>query len=397
MKTTSPSNLLPAVWLGLSVAIGHGIARFGYALVMPSMQADLGWGYEQASWINTANALGYIAGTASGFLMLRRFSARRLFRAGLWLTVTSVPLMAISAGFGAFLVLRVLSGWGAAWVFSTGGVLVTELYGSDERRKGAATGLFFGGAGIGMMLTGAVTPALFAMQGASAWPWAWLLLGAFCVAMMVLPMHAAKGEGGPSVAAVASARLDLKHSPLAMLGYFGFAASHTGYIFFVFAWTRTQQLPWYHGAGMWTVIGAGVLASAFVWQRALGRWRAEKTMALCFAVCSLGSALPVISPQLGTVYLSAACVGLSLFIGPASMTALVRQTLAPAVWGKAMMIYALVFALGQALGSWAFGLVADTWSLAAVLGVGSTGLILSTIAAAIAGTQARGTASATPS
>jgi MFS family permease len=183
-----PMSLRAALWLGLAVAIGHGVTRFGYALVMPAMQADLHWGFEQASWINTANALGYILGTTSGFVLLRWVTSGQLFRAGLLLTVVTLPLMAVSSGFAWLVILRVLSGLGTAWSFSTGAVLVSQIYADDAQRKGAATGLFFGGAGLGMVMTGAVVPALLEWRGTSGWSLAWLVLGVLCAMLVVLPL-----------------------------------------------------------------------------------------------------------------------------------------------------------------------------------------------------------------
>ena len=43
-------------------AIGLGLGRFAYALLLPAMRLDLGWSYAQAGAINTANAFGYLIG-----------------------------------------------------------------------------------------------------------------------------------------------------------------------------------------------------------------------------------------------------------------------------------------------------------------------------------------------
>ncbi len=379
------TSLVGAMWLGLSVAIGHGIGRFGYSLLMPAMQSQLHWGYNQASWINTANALGYVLGTITGVLLLRRLSGRRLFRAGIWVVVLSLPLMAVPAGFAWLLVLRVLSGLGAAWSFSTGGALVNEIYGDDARRKGVAVGLFFGCAGLGMVLTAAVVPGLIEQLGEGAWPLGWLALAAISLMLLALPLGMAKGDGDVSQSlAAADARVDLRMAWLPLVAYFGFAASHTGYIFFVFAWMRAQQMPWFHGAAMWMVLGIFIFASAWIWQRALATWQAQRTLALCCLACGVAAVLPAVRADIVTVCLSAALMGGSLFIGPASMAVLTRQILPAPVWGKALMLFSLVFALGQAFGSWAFGLAADAWqSLGAVLGLSSAGLLLSAAAALV--------------
>src|SRR5689334_3597053 len=52
------------VVLGLAMgpAVGLGLGRFAYALLLPAMRVDLGWSYAQAGALNTANAAGYLIG-----------------------------------------------------------------------------------------------------------------------------------------------------------------------------------------------------------------------------------------------------------------------------------------------------------------------------------------------
>ena len=64
------------------VCISNGFARFAYGLILPAMQDDLAWNYSQAGWINTANALGYIAGALLTFLLSRKISAAAFFMGG---------------------------------------------------------------------------------------------------------------------------------------------------------------------------------------------------------------------------------------------------------------------------------------------------------------------------
>ena len=349
---------------------------------MPAMQEDLGWSFGQASWMNTANSLGYILGTVTGFLLLARVTARQLFRLGLVLCAASIPLMALDIGFAWFIAVRLLSGFGAAWAFSTGGTLVGELYDGDARGRGAATGLFFGCAGIGMVVTAAITPALFEARGVGAWPTAWLGLGAACSVILAWPLmeareRAARADGGSGEAPRRSGRL---WSP--MLAYFMFALAHTGYVFFVFAWTRAQSLPWFYSAGMWAVLGLGVLVSPLLWKGALARWSPPRTLATCCLCIGVGGALPLLHLQLGIVYISALLVGSSLFIGPSAMAVLARQLFAPSDRAAGLMVFSIVFAIGQTIGSWGFGHVADLFSLTVVLAASSAGLIFASILAA---------------
>ena len=67
------SLTMRAVLLGLAAAVGLGIARFAYGLVLPDMQADLGWNYSLAGWLGTANAAGYLLGAIICASVAKRF------------------------------------------------------------------------------------------------------------------------------------------------------------------------------------------------------------------------------------------------------------------------------------------------------------------------------------
>jgi predicted MFS family arabinose efflux permease len=371
-RRTDGDSLAAALALGLSVAAGHGIGRFGYALVMPAMQADMHWTFEQASWMNTANALGYVAGTLTGFLMLRWVTPRALFRWGLLLTAGSVLTTSAVRDLPLLALMRVISGLGTAWSFSTGAALVAERY-ADSPVKGAATGLFFGCAGVGMVITALTAPGLLDHYGAQWWPYEWALLGIACALLAWWPWREARNAGA-SIRAAAAGSPNLTRPAMTVMAYLLYAAAHTGYVFFVFAWTQQQHLPWWHGAGMWILMALGVLLSPFLWSRALGTWHAPATLAACCAVVSAGAALALLNPEPVTVAASAFLVGTALFIGPSAMAVLARQTLPQAQWSAALMAYAVVFSVGQSLGSWLFGVAADAHSLNFVLGAASAGL-----------------------
>ena len=60
--------------LALGVTVTNGFARFAYGLMLPAMKSEMGWNYAQAGWLNTANALGYIAGAILTMAMIRHVS-----------------------------------------------------------------------------------------------------------------------------------------------------------------------------------------------------------------------------------------------------------------------------------------------------------------------------------
>jgi predicted MFS family arabinose efflux permease len=376
--------LLPALGVGLSVAASHGIGRFGYALLLPAMRESLGWTYLQASWMNTANAFGYIFGAVIGYVLLGRVRVTTLFPAGLLLTVCCVLLTGAASDFAWLFTMRLVSGIGTAWAFSCGGTLVTQMYVDDPKLRGYAGGVFFGCAGLGMVLTALTVAPMTELQGAGAWRAGWVALGAVSVLLAIWPIGSVSRmrSAGAAPAAAPQSQTSQKLNPWVEVSYFLFAVAHTPYIFFVFAWLRATQSDWRLGAAMWIVLGASIFASAFLWQHALSSWRATSTLALSCVVVAVGTALPLVHLTGATVVLSAVLVGSALFIVPAGAAALVRQDLAAPQWPRALMFLTIIFSLGQAVGSWAAGWLADRFSLSTSLVFGSAGLVMAAACAA---------------
>ena len=59
--------------LSLAPTIGLGIGRFAYALVLPDMRDSLSWSYSAAGFMNTINAVGYLAGALTASPLIKRF------------------------------------------------------------------------------------------------------------------------------------------------------------------------------------------------------------------------------------------------------------------------------------------------------------------------------------
>src|ERR1039458_6594411 len=83
-----------ALGLALGPAAALGLARFAYALLLPSMRANLGWSFSAAGAKSTDNAVGYLAGPLLGAAAVRRAGARRSFLAGIRGPVRSLPFPA---------------------------------------------------------------------------------------------------------------------------------------------------------------------------------------------------------------------------------------------------------------------------------------------------------------
>src|ERR1700742_3725413 len=113
--------------LSLAPTIGLGIGRFAYALVLPDMRDTLHWSYSAAGFMNTINAVGYLAGALVASRIIKQYGLAPSVR---WSTIACVIALALSAVSGNFILLsfaRLLVGFAAAVVFVGGGALAATI------------------------------------------------------------------------------------------------------------------------------------------------------------------------------------------------------------------------------------------------------------------------------
>ena len=100
----------------------------------------------------------------------------------------------------------------------------------------------------------------------------------------------------------------------------------------------------------WILIGIGIIVSPFVWKPIMARYASGLPLALACAVTGLATLAPVIYQNIVGLFLSAACFGLAVFIGPSSITSFGRKNLPQPMWAKSVSLFTLIFAIGQAIG-----------------------------------------------
>ena len=147
---------LIAVGLSMGWAMANGFARFAYALLLPSVRADVGCNYAQVGWLNTRNRVGYLIGSALSLFMVYRFGPKRLFIWGFTLTTMAMFGSAGTTEILAQSLFRMIAGVGAAPVFVMDGVLVAILFPREPKLNSFTAAVYFGGGGFGMFIVGLV-------------------------------------------------------------------------------------------------------------------------------------------------------------------------------------------------------------------------------------------------
>ena len=344
--------------LSFGPAVSNSFARFAYALVLPAMRSELSLNYSQAGWLNTANALGYLAGAVLTRLLVQQLGNRLLFSAGMFVTAIGVLATGLTADASLIAGWRALAGLGGAAVFICGGALSGNIF-PDRPALGTTTiAVYFAGGGIGLVICGVMVPLLLEHGGNAAWPTAWLWMGIISVLMAFATVWAAYRIVEPG-AAVGHVKTSIRPFFPELIGYLMFGLGYIGYMTFVVAWMRESGAPAAMVLPVWIALGLTTILAPAVWRIPLAQWSAGRPMALIMSVLALGALLPLLGSGYGVMVTSAALFGLAMFSVPSSISSLIKRSLPKPAWGSVMATFTVVFALGQTIGPVAAGWLAD--------------------------------------
>jgi MFS family permease len=236
-----------ALALSLAATVSLGVTRFAYGLLLPTMRADLQWSYTLAGAMNTANALGYLVGALLSPVVLRQVDVSRLLVAG---SLFASLFMGLSGFFTEALPLllqRALAGLASAFLLVAGSLLASRLVALRPERGGLLLGVYYGGTGVGIVLSAWLVPVLLeaAQLRPHGWAWAWWGLALVCLAattVLVWPARALQRmeQGTAAPAAVPSAGLRWTRFAPALAAYCLFGVGYIGYMTFVIALLREQ-------------------------------------------------------------------------------------------------------------------------------------------------------------
>ncbi|ACO47336.1 YbfB/YjiJ family MFS transporter [Deinococcus deserti] len=348
--------LLDMLALSLGGAVALGFARFAYALLLPVMRADLNWSFTLSGSMNAVNALGYLLGALSAGWLSGRVGLRRTFVAGMLLTAVSLLACALTSASGALLLWRLLAGLGGAWVFVSGGGLAALAARAHPEHSARLLGVFYGGAGIGIVLSALLLPPLLT----GGWRGAWVALGATSLLCLALTLRALRrlpdrapalpeGEGPTS----------LQPLGFTLAAYACFGVGYIAYMTFIVAFLRSlgaEALV----TPFWTLLGVCVMINPFVWGPLMTRAAGARAMSLLMLLLCAGAALPLIAPYPAALLLSAVLFGLSFLAVVTFTTVITRRALPEYAWARGIAVFTSVFALGQVAGPLLTGLAADS-------------------------------------
>ena len=364
---------------GLLVTIGaHGFGRMSYTLILPAMKDGLHFSYTELGLLGTGNFIGYLLMAIVGGFLSARFGPRIVITLALVLMGGTMILTGLAESFGFAFGARLLTGLGNGAAFVPAMALGSAWFAVE--RRGFATGIVSGGIGGGTMIAGLVVPLILGAYGTEGWRFAWFYLGVAvlviaCVAGLVIrnrpeniglrqigvKTNAGNGPAKPTGAALDWGRI-YKMKPLWYLGtvYFLYGFSYIIYMTFFAAYLcREMGVSSSEAGRLWALVGGLSIFCGVIWGglsdklgRARGAAFAYVALALSYAIFAL------FQVKLG-FYLSAIVFGLTAWSIPTIMAATAGDYVGPRLAPAGLGFVTLFFGIGQALGPWIGGYLAD--------------------------------------
>lgn len=385
-EKSSLSAIEPArqiIVLGLSIAIGLGICRFAYSLVLPDMRDSLGWSYSTAGFMNTVNAAAYLVGALAADAFIRRVGPVRAVRIGAAACVASLAISAASGDFVIFSAARFLSGLGAAIAMIAGAALASTLAQTQPARASFLLSLFLTGPAIGLLISGLIAPFLLEGFGRGSWWIVWAALAVISAVMSVI-LTSARIEAQAADSAQSAAPIGIRPALFYLAGYFLFGAGYIAYMTFMIAYARDQGGGALAQSAFWVVIALGALAAPWTWARLLAGARAGGATAVLIGLTAIGAILPLISSSTAVLMISGCVFGNAFFAVVTSTTAFTRVNYPREAWRKGIALMTIAFGLGQIFGPFVTGAITDAvGSLNAALAISAATLVAGAICCAL--------------
>jgi sugar phosphate permease len=366
--------------VGMLTVLGSvGFGRFGYTMILPSMQEALDLSDTQTGGLATGNSVGYLALALAGGFLASHYGPRRVIAISMLLTGAAMVLTGLANSFTGVLVWRVLAGLGSGGSNVPVMALLPAWFAA--RRRGLAAGVAVAGSSLALVITGYLVPPILDAYGTDGWRYSCAILG---VAVVLLGILAAallrdrpEEKGLRPVAANADAPAPVdKASSLdwglvyrssvvwhLALVYVAFGFSYIIYATFFAKYLQAEAGYTKEAAGnLWAITGWISIFFGLVWGTVSDRIGRKYALALVYVLQAIAFAAFALWRSPTGYTGSAILFGLTAWSIPVIVGAAcgdyVGSRLAPAALG----FVTLFFGLGQAAGPLVAGGLADATS-----------------------------------
>ncbi len=349
-----------------------GLARFGYTVLIPGMQAGLQLSYQSMGYIGTSNFAGYLLAVCCAPALISRIQPRATVVVGLLLLATTMLLLSRATSLPGVCLLYSLTGVGTGLANIPMMALTTRWFGRASR--GRAAGLVVGGNGIGIIFVGFAIPLLGRLFAADGWRAGWLLLGLLSLTVALIAALSLRnepaamglepfGENRITRQTAATERPATVGEERHFLLRLGLLYCIFGTTFMIYGTFIVTSMVNEYGfseqtAGLyWSWVGLFSLFSGIGFGTISDRIGRRYGMMLVFTVQTIAYLLAGAKLGQGWLLLSITLYGLAVFAAPAIVTAAIGDYFAPEKVARSFATATLFFAVGQTAGPAFAGLI----------------------------------------
>jgi MFS family permease len=385
--------LAVCVWV---VFVSIGLGRFGYGLLLPSMQDALGLDNTGAGTLATVSLTGYLVFALVCGALTSRFGARIVIFLGLLLAGAGMLLTGTVRNTTAALLSLLLVGCGSGATNVPAMAMLSFWFG--RKLRGLAAGIVVTGSSVAFILLGPLVPRFLVAIPDMGWRYTWYLYGAFsllCSAGSLLLLRNDPSEmdlsplGEPPGESHGEPPGDLPEKPLdtaikpeepghagpweswgrvlrsSRVWYLGMLYTAFGYSYIIYATYFIKHLV--DGIGMspvsagstYMLVGWFSLACGLLWSGLSDRIGRGWALCMVYLLQVAAYSLFAFGAGRGALTLSACLFGLTAWSAPAIVSATCGDLVGPRLAPAALGFVTIFFGIGQILGPMAGGVIAD--------------------------------------
>ena len=391
------------IFTGLLVTIGaHGFGRMSYTVILPAMRDGLHFNYTQLGQLATGNFVGYLLMALVGGFLAAKFGTRVVISLALALMGITMILTGFAETFGFAFAMRLLTGLGNGAAFVPAMALGSAWFAVE--RRGFATGIVSAGIGGGTMIAGFVVPLILSAYGAEGWRLAWYYMGGAVLVVAgtaaLLIRNRPEDLGLRQVGAREAVSNPEERKPTLeplnwgniykmpavwFLGlvYLMYGFSYPIYMTFFTAYLINEMnVSASEAGGLFAMLGGFSILCGIIWGGLSDKLGRARGAALAYVVLGLSYGIFALWTSKAGFYVSAIVFGLTAWSIPTIMAATAGDYVGPRLAAAGLGFITLFFGIGQALGPWVGGYLADVtqtfrWPFLLAVAVSLIGALLS--------------------
>jgi len=360
----------------LAVVGALGLARFGYTLVLPSMQSGLGLDNTQAGILASASLIGYLILSLVGGVLAARFGPRSVVTAGLLITGAGMILTGMVHSFLPAALWLAVTGLGSGTVNVPAMGLMTAWFAA--KRRGLATGIAVAGSSLALIVIGPLVPRILTAYGDDGWRVCWTIFGAATLAFAVLVWLFLRNDpeelGIKPLGAESGAVLLTNASDRLQWGlvYRSTVVWHLGLVYIAFGFSYIIYLTFFtkrlvaeggfstESAGtLFMVLGWFSLLCGLIWGAVSDRLGRRTALIIVYLLQAIAFGAFALANTPAVFTFSVILFGLTAWSIPAIMAAACGDVLGARMAPAALGFLTLFFGVGQAVGPSVAGAMAD--------------------------------------